>query len=303
VAPAVANENTETVTVFFSFSEAVAGFDSGDVTVSPDGVLTAYNCTNPTGDNQSYKCSFNLSSVSPSDGTYEFFVEATDTAGNPMESAPSKVGEFLLDTAGVEITFNDVTPTTVNSSTGSITVTFTVGETPGDNPVVKIGTELSSSTPDSVTNGGLTYTYVFSSLTGLSDGAKNVFAIVEDDSGNSVTGTWSGTIDVDKTEPSVISSSVGPDNVIVITDEITLSLSFSEKMSGFSGSDITVSPSGVLPAANCSSPSGDNQTFICTIDSSTLTDTANGDYEFYASGTDAAGNTMSAPQLLGEYQL
>lgn len=300
VAPAVANENTETVTVFFSFSEAVSGFGNGDVTVSPDGVLTAYNCTNPTSDNQSYKCVFDLSAVSPADGTYEFFVNATDTAGNPMESAPQKVGEFLLDTAGVEITFNDVTPTTVNSSTGSVSVTFTVGEVPGDNPVVKIGTELSSSTPDSVTNGGLTYTYVFSSLAALSDGEKNVFANVEDDSGNVVTGTWSGTIDVDKTEPSVISSSVGPDNVIVLTEQISISLSFSEAVSGFSGSDITVSPSGILAAASCSSPSGDHQTFICTIDTSSLTEAANGNYEFYATATDVAGNPMSAPQSLGD---
>ena len=303
VAPAVANENTETVTVFFSFSEAVSGFDSGDVTVSPDGVLTAYNCTNPTGDNQSYKCAFDLSSVSPTDGIYEFFVEASDVAGNPMESAPQKVGEFLLDTDGFEITFDSVGPTTVNSSTRSITVVFTTGEVPGDTPIVKIGTELSSSTPDSVTNGGRTFTYIFNNLSALSDGQKEVFVSVEDESGNIVPATWSGTIDVDKTEPSVISSSVGPDNVIVLTDEITMSISFSEEMSGFSGSDITVSPSGVLAAASCSSPSGDNQTFICTIDTSALTDAANDDYEFYASGTDAAGNTMSAPQLLGDVRV
>ena len=300
VAPAVANKNTENVTVFFSFSETVSGFSDSNVTVSPSGVLTSYSCTNPTGDNQSFKCVFDLSAVSASDGTYEFFVEATDDAGNDMESTPVKVGEFLLDTAGVEITFDSVDPATVNSATGSITVVFTTGEAPGDNPVVKIGTELSSSTPESVTNEGKTFTYMFSNLSELSDGSKNVFADVEDVSGNTVTGTWSGTIEVDKTSPSVISSSVGPDNVIALTDQISLNISFSEEMSGFSGSDITVTPSGILSAAVCTSPGGDNQTFSCTIDTSALTPAADGTYQFYASGTDTAGNTMSTPQLIGD---
>jgi|GEM_PF-2133734 len=301
VAPAVANDNTDNITVFFSFSESVTGFNNNSVSVLPDEILTSYVCTNPAGDNQSFKCVFDLNTVSPADGTYEFSVVATDDAGNPMDPASVKVGEVLLDTEGIEVTFDSVTPSeVVNSTTGSVVVVLTTGEVPSETPVVKIGTELTQSTAPPATNGGKTFTYTFASLNELTDGLKNISANVEDGSGNVVTAPWSGTLEVDRTIPSIISSSVGPDYVIVITDQISLSFSFSEAMSGFSGADISVTLPGVLEAPSCSSPGGDNQTFICTINTLGLTETANGNYEFSATGSDVAGNSMSAPVLIGD---
>ena len=94
---------------------------NGDVTVSPAG-LPAHNCT--TADNQSYTCTVDVSTLgTDKDGIYTYSVSGSDQYGNPM-SSPETLGSVLVDRTDPVISFTSALPTTVNSTTPSVTVTF-----------------------------------------------------------------------------------------------------------------------------------------------------------------------------------
>ncbi len=299
VAPSIANEGTSSVTLNFIFSEKIQGFVKGDVTTVPSGYLTSYNCVNSSGDEQTYSCTYDTSSLGEYEGVFTFHVEAEDKSGNPMAVNPLQIGALTVDRNAPELTFDSVTPSVVNIASSSVTVVFTVDDVPAGNPVVKIGTEKTKSTPSSVTNGGKTFTYIFSDLTGISDGNKDVTVDLQDDSGNPVSAVWSGTLKFDRTAPQMISSTVAPPFVNKTANTLNISFSYSEPMAAFVSGNLVVSPSGKLPAHSCSAIDGNNQTISCTINTSGLNSSADGLYTFTLTGTDVAGNPMESSATAG----
>ncbi|HOB72021.1 MAG TPA: hypothetical protein PKM18_09585, partial [bacterium] len=296
IAPTIANMNTESVTVNFTFNEKVDSFIKNDVTMSPSGILTDYVCSNSSGDEQNYSCIFSMSTVGTYEGLLTFSVEAVDKAGNAMVPNPVELGTLTIDTIAPELTFDSITPLTVNEDAASVTAVFTVDKVPFGNPVVRINSEKTMDVPTDVTNEGKTFTYTFTDLSGITDGNKNIYVELKDDSGNSFEGISAEQILFDRSAPTVVSKNVAPAVVNKDATQITISFTFSEKMTALVNGDVTVSPSG-LPAHNCTT--ADNQSYTCTVDVSTLGTDKDGIYTYSVSGSDQYGNPMSSAETLG----
>ncbi|HQB09678.1 MAG TPA: hypothetical protein PLW37_07410, partial [bacterium] len=296
IAPTIANMNTESVTVNFTFNEKVDSFSKNDVTMLPSGILTDYACSNSSGDEQNYSCVFSMSTVGTYEGLLTFSVEAVDKAGNAMVPNPVELGTLTIDTIAPELTFDSITPLTVNEDAASVTAVFTVDKVPFGNPVVRINSEKTMDVPTDVTNEGKTFTYTFTDLSGITDGNKNIYVELKDDSGNSFEGISAEQILFDRSAPTVVSKNVAPAVANSDTDQIVVSFTFSEKMTALTNGNVTVAPAG-LPAHNCTS--SDTQSYSCIVDISALGNDKDGTYTYSVSGSDQYGNPMSSAETLG----
>ena len=252
------------ITLTFTSNEVISTptvvFTSGGVTASSTPLIT-----NVSGN--TWTASY-ISTSSNTDGSIGFTVTATDSSGNSSNTSTLISGTGVVfdktspTLSSVALASNNASTTLVKVG-NIVTLTFTASEaisTPtvsfsyGGNPVQQSVTVTNTSgnnwsatyTTDANDSGG-SVTY---SISGFSDQAGN--------SGSTVT-TGSGSVTFDKTRPTISSISSSANNPTA-NSPIPVSITFSENVSGFTLSDISVSNATV---SNLSG-SGSSYTFEVT---------------------------------------
>ncbi|QAX82665.1 glycosyl hydrolase [Pseudomonas sp. DTU12.3] len=276
----------ETSLVTITFSEAVSGFTNADLAV-PNGTLTA---------------------VSSADGGITWTATFTPTVGvNDTSNIITLANTGIADLAGNagtgttnsgNFTINTVAPTATivvadNSltigETSLVTITFSEAVTGFNNADLTIanGTLTAVSSSD----GGITWTATFTPTSNITD-ASNLITLdnsgVQNAVGNAGNGTTnSNNYAIDTQRPTA--TVVLADSALGVGQTTTVTITFSEAVSGLTLADLTVA-NGTLSGLSTS----DNITYTATFTPSAgITDTSNIITLDNTGITDIAGNTGS----------
>ncbi len=238
----------DTATVTFTFTEAVTGFTSADMTV-PNGVLS-----NLSSSDGGITWTATLTpDASVTDSTNVLTLDCTgisDLSGN-AGSGSANSGNYKVDTVRPTLASAITISDTALKIGDTATVTFTfaeavVGFTLAD-LTVPSGTLSGLSTSD----GGITWTATLTPAASTSD-ATNVLTLdytgISDVNGNAGSGSAnSGNYAVDTQRPT---ATIGlSDTAIVSGETAVVTITFSEAVSGFTNADLTV-PNGTLSAVS-----------------------------------------------------
>ncbi|MGU3348399.1 Ig-like domain-containing protein [Pseudomonas monsensis] len=276
----------ETSLVTFTFSEAVTGFTNADLNI-PNGTLTA---------------------VSSSDGgitwtaTYTPTLGINDTsnlislnntgiadlAGNAGTGVTNS-GNFVIDTMVPTATIVVADNSLSIGETTTVTITFSEAVTGFSNADLTIANGTLSAVSSS--DGGITWTATFTPTANITD-ATNLITLdntgVQNGSGNVGVGTTdSNNYAIDTQRPTA--TVVVADTALGVGQTTTVTITFSEAVTGFTLADLTVE-NGTLSALSTS----DNITYTATFTPSAgVTDTSNLITLDNTGVVDGAGNTGS----------
>ncbi|MDT3313083.1 Ig-like domain-containing protein [Pseudomonas sp. rhizo66] len=276
----------ETSLVTFTFSEAVTGFTNADLNI-PNGTLTA---------------------VSSSDGgitwtaTYTPTLGINDTsnlislnntgiadlAGNAGTGVTNS-GNFVIDTMVPTATIVVADNSLSIGETTTVTITFSEAVTGFSNADLTIASGTLSAVSSS--DGGITWTATFTPTTNITD-ATNLITLdntgVQNGAGNVGVGTTdSNNYAIDTQRPTA--TVVVADTALGVGQTTTVTITFSEAVTGFTLADLTVE-NGTLSALSTS----DNITYTATFTPSAgVTDTSNLITLDNTGVVDGAGNTGS----------
>lgn len=236
----------ETSLVTFTFSEAVLGFDNGDVTVangtlsavsSADGGITWTATLTPTASITDATNIITVDNTGVTDGGGLPGVGTTDSNNYSIDTARPTASIVLADTA------------LAIGQTSLVTITFSeaiAGFTNADLTIANGSLSAVSSA-----DGGVTWTATFTPTAALTD-ATNVITLdntgVADAAGNAGTGTTdSSNYAIDTARPTA--------NIVVADTSITagetsgVTITFSEAVTGFTNADLTIA-NGSLSAVS-----------------------------------------------------
>ncbi|WP_255313572.1 Ig-like domain-containing protein, partial [Pseudomonas chlororaphis] len=277
----------ETSLVTITFSEAVSGFDNSDLTVA-NGTLSA---------------------VSSSDGGVTWTATFTPTAGvgdtsnvitlnnsgvinvsGNTGSGTTDSNNYVIDTARPTATIVVANPILPIGETSLVTITFSEAVSGFDNSDLTVSNGTLSAVSSS--DGGITWTATFTPNVNVSD-ATNLISLnnsgVSDAAGNAGSGsTDSNNFIIDTGRPTA--TIVLADTALKAGETTTVTITFSEAISGFTNSDLTVA-NGTLGALS-SSDGGVTWTATFT-PAINISDSSNQITLNNAGVIDAVGNTGS----------
>jgi hypothetical protein len=281
----------ETSAVTITFSEAVTGFTSADLS-GPNGSLSGLSTSDggvtwtatytPTGD---VTDATNLVTLAGSG--------VTDVAGNPGVGTTSS-GNFTIDTARPTAEIAIADRFLAVGQTTLVTFTFSEAVTGFDNADLQIPNGALSAVTSG--DGGRTWTATYTPTPALDD-ATNTFIValsgVTDAAGNTGSGAvGSPNFTIDSTPPTAIV--IISDNDFTGAEQATVSITFSERMGPFSAT----AQNGSLGAFS----TGDGMTYTATFTPHAgVTDPTN--VITLVSGTDEAGNALAGPVLSNNYAM
>ncbi|SED50664.1 protein of unknown function [Pseudomonas migulae] len=272
----------ETSLVTITFSEAVTGFDNSDLSV-PNGTLSAVSSSDggitwtatftPTSGIKDTSNLINLNNTG-----------VADIAGN-TGSGTTNSANFTIDTVLPTATIVVADTALKAGETSLVTITFSEAVSGFSNADLTIANGALSSVSSS--DGGITWTATFTPTASITD-TSNLITLdnsgVQNASGNAGTGTTnSNNFAIDTALPSA--TIVVADNRLGIGDTTTVTITFSEAVSGFDLSDISVangvlsnlnsSDGGVTWTANLTPTAGMNDTTnLIVLDTGTVQDAA-----------------------------
>ncbi|WP_371858253.1 Ig-like domain-containing protein [Pseudomonas sp. GW456-L14] len=253
----------ETTTVTITFSEAISGFTNSDLTVA-NGTLGALSSSDG---GVTWTATF-TPAINISDSSNQITLNnagVIDAVGN-AGSGTTDSANYVIDTVRPTATVVVANPMLAVGDTSLVTITFSKAVSGFDNSDLTVANGTLSALSSS--DGGITWTATFTPNTNLSD-TSNLITLnnsgVSDASGNTGLGsTDSNNYLIDTQRPTativVANSSLGVGQTSSVT------ITFSEAVSGFTNSDLTVA-NGTLSALG-SSDGGRTWT-------ATLTPTAN----------------------------
>ncbi|CAI8983588.1 Ig-like domain-containing protein [Pseudomonas zeae] len=274
----------QTTTVTITFSEAVSGLTLADLTVA-NGTLSGLS----TSDNITYTATFtpsagitDTSNIITLDNT-----GITDVAGN-AGSGTTDSGNYVIDsqrpTATIVISDTDLRP----GETALVTVTFSEAVTGFDNSDLSVANGTLSNVSSS--DGGITWTATFTPTIGLSD-ATNLIVLnnagISDLAGNAGTGTTNSANYAVQTEVPTATIVVA-DTSLKAGESSTVTITFSEAVSGFSNADLTIA-NGTL--SNVASSDGGITWTATLTPTANITDTSNLITLDNSGVTNASGNS------------
>jgi len=277
----------ETSLVTITFSEAVSGFDNSDLTVA-NGTLSA---------------------VSSSDGGVTWTATFTPTVGvgdtsnvitlnnsgvinvsGNTGSGTTDSNNYVIDTARPTATIVVANPILPIGETSLVTITFSEAVSGFDNSDLTVSNGTLSAVSSS--DGGITWTATFTPNVNVSD-ATNLISLnnsgVSDAAGNAGSGsTDSNNFIIDTGRPTA--TIVLADTALKAGETTTVTITFSEAISGFTNSDLTVA-NGTLGSLS-SSDGGVTWTATFT-PAINISDSSNQITLNNAGVIDAVGNTGS----------
>ncbi|SDZ63593.1 Ig-like domain-containing protein [Pseudomonas sp. NFIX28] len=277
----------ETSLVTITFSEAVSGFDNSDLTLangtlsalsSSDGGVTWTATFTP---NANVSAASNL--ITLNNGG------VTNVSGN-TGSGTTDSNHYSIDTARPTATIVVANPMLPIGETSLVTITFSEAVSGFDNSDLTVANGTLSAVSSS--DGGITWTATFTPNANVSD-ASNLITLnnsgVSDLAGNAGSGSSdSNNFIIDTGRPTV--SIVLADSTLKAGETTTVTITFSEAISGLTNADLTVA-NGTLGALS-SSDGGITWTATFT-PASNISDSSNQITLNNAGVMDALGNTGS----------
>ncbi|WP_371321784.1 Ig-like domain-containing protein [Pseudomonas sp. PDM32] len=276
----------ETSLVTITFSEAVSGFTNADLTIangtlsavsSSDGGITWTATFTPTvGVND-------LSNVITLANT-----GVTDISGNTGSGTTSS-GNYTIDTVRPTATIVVADNVLKIGETSLVTITFSEAVSGFSNADLSIANGTLSAVSSS--DGGITWTATFTPSNAITD-ATNLITLdnsgVQNASGNAGSGTTdSNNYAIDTVRPTA--TIVVTDAALGVGQTTTVTITFSEAVTGFTLADLTVS-NGTLSSLSTS----DNITYTATLTpTASITDTSNLITLDNTGVVDGAGNSGS----------
>ena len=232
----------ETSLVTITFSEAVSGFDNSDLSI-PNGTLSAVSSSDG---GITWTATF-TPTVGIKDTSNLITLNNTgvaDIAGN-TGSGSTNSANFTIDTVLPTATLVVADTALKAGETSLVTITFSEAVSGFSNADLTIANGTLSTV--SSTDGGITWTATFTPTASITD-TSNLITLdnsgVQNASGNAGSGTTdSNNFAIDTALPSA--TIVVADNRLGIGDTTTVTITFSEAVSGFDLSDISVA-NGVL---------------------------------------------------------
>ncbi|WPN58205.1 Ig-like domain-containing protein [Pseudomonas sp. P9_31] len=258
----------QTSVVTITFSEAVTGFTTADLTVS-NGTLSSLS----TSDNITWTATL-TPTASITDSTNLITLDNTgvaDAAGN-AGSGTTDSNNYAIDSQRPTATIVLSDTTLKPGETALVTITFSEAVTGFDNSDLSVANGTLSAVSSS--DGGITWTGTFTPTAGITD-ASNVITLnntgVTDVAGNTGAGTTnSGNYVVETQVPTA--TIVVADNALKVGETSLVTITFSEAVSGFTNADLSVA-NGTLSSVS-SSDGGVTWTATFTPTAS-VTDTTN----------------------------
>ncbi len=238
----------ETSLVTITFSEAVTGFTSADLTVangtlsavsSSDGGITWTATFTPT------SAITDVTNVITLDNT-----GVTDLAGN-AGSGTTNSNNYAIDTVRPSATIVVADSNLTIGETSLVTITFSEAVTGFTNADLNVANGTLSAVSSS--DGGITWTATFTPTSAITD-ATNVITLdntgVTDAAGNAGAGTTdSNNYAIDTQRPTA--TIVLADSNLTVGETTTVTITFSEAVSGFTLTDLTA-PNGTLSGLSSS---------------------------------------------------
>jgi len=236
----VDNENlgvggTSTVTI--TFNEAVTGFDLSDLTVG-NGTLSNLS----TSDNITYTATLTaLAGINQASNQITLNnTGVLDTAGN-SGSGTTDSNNYAIDSQRPTTTIVIADPVLAAGETSLVTITFSEAVSGFDNSDLTVPNGTLSAVSSS--DGGITWTATFTPTSNIKD-TTNIVSLnnagYTDLAGNAGTGsTLSGNFTIDTVRPTA--TIVVADNALALGETSTVTITFSEAVSGFSTADLTIS--------------------------------------------------------------
>ncbi|MFJ4192952.1 Ig-like domain-containing protein [Pseudomonas sp. NPDC089534] len=287
----------ETTTVTITFSEAVTGFDNSDLSI-PNGTLS--NVTSSDG-GITWTATF-TPALGVTDNTNLIVLNNagyTDVAGNAGLGTTSSAN-FTVNTLVPTATIVVADTALKAGETSLVTITFNEAVSGFDNSDLTLANGTLSNVSSS--DGGITWTATFTPTANITD-TTNLITLnnagVTNASGNSGVGTTdSNNFAIDTALPTATITVA--DNRLGIGETTTVTITFSEAVSGFDLSDISVA-NGVL--SNLSSSDG-GVTWTATLTPTAgINDATNLIVLDTAGVQDAAGNLGASIALSNNYIL
>jgi len=275
----------ETTTVTITFSEAISGFTNSDLTVA-NGTLGALSSSDG---GVTWTATF-TPAINISDSSNQITLNnagVIDAVGN-TGSGTTDSANYVIDTVRPTATIVVANPMLAAGDTSLVTITFSKAVSGFDNSDLTVANGTLSALSSS--DGGITWTATFTPNTNVSD-TSNLITLngsgVTDGSGNTGLGsTDSNNYLIDTQRPTativVANSSLGVGQTSSVT------ITFSEAVSGFTNSDLTVA-NGTLSALG-SSDGGRTWTATLT-PTANISDTSNLITLNNSGVSDAFGNT------------
>ncbi|WP_124333805.1 Ig-like domain-containing protein [Pseudomonas chlororaphis] len=238
----------ETAVVTITFSEAVTGFDNSDLTVA-NGTLSAVSSSNggitwtatftPTAGITDLSNLITLNNSGITDVAGNSGTGTTNSANYSIETVVPTATIVIADTA------------LKAGETSLVTITFSEAVSGFDNSDLSIANGTLSAVSSS--DGGVTWTATFTPTVGITD-TSNVITLNNSGVINVSGNTGSGTTDsnnyvIDTARPTATIVVANP--ILPIGETSLVTITFSEAVSGFDNSDLTVS-NGTLSAVSSS---------------------------------------------------
>ncbi len=268
------NDGDNSSQVTFEFSEAVTGFDAGDVSVS-GGTLSNFAAV----DSDSFTATFTANDDTEATGSVTVGTDYTDDAGNAGVGNSDNVA---IDTRNPTVTV-DIVDASLNDGDNSSQVTFEFSEavTGFDAGDVSVsGGTLSNFA--AVDSDSFTATFTANDDTEAT-GSVTVGTDYTDDAGNAGVGN-SDNVAIDTRNPTVV---ITPDATTTGASPVVFTFQFSEAVAGFESGDVSITNG----AAGTFTPV-DGDTFTLEV-----TPSADGDVTVnvgVGAAQDAAGNDSDA---------
>ncbi|MGY3299069.1 hypothetical protein ACVWY1_003536 [Pseudomonas sp. TE6288] len=227
----------QTSLVTFTFSEAVTGFTNADLTVA-NGTLSAVSSSDG---GITWTATFTPNSTI-TDATNVITLDNTgvsDGAGN-AGSGTTNSNNYAIDTVRPTATIVVANPTLVIGQTSLVTFTFSEAVSGFSNADVTVANGNLSAVSSS--DGGITWTATFTPSSNITD-TTNLITLdnsgVADLAGNAGSGTTdSNNYAVDTQRPTA--TIVVADNNLTVGETTTVTITFSEAVTGFTLADLTV---------------------------------------------------------------
>ncbi|WP_095127731.1 Ig-like domain-containing protein [Pseudomonas sp. Irchel s3h14] len=274
----------QTSVVTITFSEAVTGFTTADLTVS-NGTLSNLS----TSDNITFTATL-TPTASVTDSTNLITLDNTgviDGAGN-TGSGTTDSNNYVIDSQRPTATIVLSDTTLKPGETALVTITFSEAVSSFDNSDLSVANGTLSNVSSS--DGGITWTGTFTPTIGVTD-ATNLIILnntgVSDLAGNTGAGTTNSANYVVETQVPTATIVIA-DNALKAGETSAVTITFSEAVSGFTNADLTIA-NGTL--SNVSSSDGGvtwTATFTPTIN---VTDTSNLISLDNSGVTNASGNS------------
>ncbi|WP_438811106.1 Ig-like domain-containing protein [Rhodopirellula halodulae] len=288
--------NESPLSFLITLSESVTSFGLGDVTLDQTGLPNALLASLQT-ISGTQKRVFVTPGVG--DGTLSIDVtprtSATDYAGNQLATPANNFDAYVVDTLAPEVdSITLVGPSTTSASSIDFDVVFNepVGNVTASD-FGMVGTGISGASIANIVGSGAEYTVTVSG--GTFDGTIGLNAVsggtAIDDLSNPMGSGFTGPVaTIDRAAPSVLSVSAPVSNTNSSTIDYTVQ--FSETVTGFTASDLTLVSGGAITSASINPVSGSGDTYTVTVNTGSGDGTIGLDVNASASIVDAAGNSL-----------